>query len=71
MRTLVGRLDRIARGLAPAAGVHVWMPADEEVDDGRVRHVHTGETIGRDEVDRRPGRHIVVEYVEGPDWRAP
>ncbi len=71
MRALVTRVERIARGLAPAAGVHVWMPNDDEIDDGLVRHVRTGETIGRGEVDRRPGRHVVVKYVEGPDWRAP
>ena len=65
MRALVTRVDRIARELAPAAGLHVWYPADDEVDDGRVRHVRAGETIARADVDRRPGRHIVVEYVEG------
>ncbi len=61
----MARVDRLARELAADAGVHVWMPADGEVDDGRVRNVRTGEVIDRDEVDRRPGRHIVVEYVEG------
>ncbi len=65
MRALVTRADRVARELGPTAGVHVWMPADDEVDDGRVRHVHTGETIARADVDSRPGRHIVVTYVEG------
>ena len=58
-------MDRIARGLAPAAGVHVWMPADDERDDGLARHARTGEVVARAEVDGRPGRHIVVEYVEG------
>ena len=67
MRTLIGRVERIARGLAPAGGIHVWVPADDEADDGRVRHITTRETIAREEVGRRPGRHIVVEYVEGPD----
>ncbi len=71
MRMLASRVDRIARELAPAAGVHVWLPADDERDDGMVRHVRTGEVVPRAEADRRPGRQIVVEYAEGPDWRAP
>ena len=65
MRALVTRVDRIARGLAPAAGVHVWVPADDELDDGRVRDLATGATIARADIDRRPGRHIPVQYVEG------
>ena len=66
MRALIGRVDRSARELtSSSAGVHVWAPADDEVDDGRVRHVRTGETIRRGAVDRRPRRHIVVAYVEG------
>ena len=65
MRALLGRLDRIERELAPTAGVHVWMPADDEADDGRVCHVRTGEMVARADVDRRPGRHIVVEYGDG------
>ena len=68
MRELVAWVDRIARELAPAAGVHVWVPVDDEVDDGRVRHVHTGEKIARADVDHRPGRHPVVAYVEGGAW---
>ena len=65
MRALATRADRVAGELALATGVHVWMPADDQIDDGRVCTVGTGETIGRGEVDRRPARHIVVEYVEG------
>ena len=65
MRALVTRVDRIGRKLAPAAGVHVWVPANDQIDDGRLRHVHTGETIGCGAVDRRPGWHIVVAFVEG------
>ena len=65
MRTLIGRVERIARGLAPAGGIHVWVPADDERDDGRVRHVRAGEVVARADVARRPGRHIVVEYVDG------
>ena len=68
---LSGRLRRVERDLAPAAGVQVWFPADEEIDDGRVRHVRTGEVVARAEVDRRPGRHIVVEYIDEADRRAP
>ena len=62
---LVGRLRRVERGMEPSGGVHVWYLADEEHDDGRVLHIRTGEMVARAEVDRRPGRHILVEYVDG------
>ena len=65
MRTLGTRIDRIARELEPATGVHVWVPASDQIDDGRVRTIGTGEAIARADVDRRPGRHILVRYVDG------
>ncbi len=71
MRVLAGRLERVERGLAARGGVHVWLPAAGELDDGRVRHVGTGEVMDRGGVDRRPGWHIVVAYVSGQDWRVP
>ena len=64
MRTLVGRIERVERGRR-SSDWSVWLPLDEEHDDGRVRHVRTGEVGDRGDVDRRPGRHIVVEYVDG------
>ena len=66
---LTGRLDSIERRLAPADGVQVWLPVDDERDD-RVRNVTTGETLAPAEVGRQAGRHIVVRYVDGEDWRA-
>ena len=62
---LVGRLRRVERGMEPSGGVTGWLPLDDEVDDGRVRHIRTGEMADRGDLDRPPGRHIVVEYVDG------
>ena len=61
---LTERLDRAERRLAPADGVQVWLPVDDERDD-LVRNTTTGETIVLAEMGRRDGRHIVVEYVDG------
>ena len=63
-RDLAGRIERVERRRRPSDW-HVWFPLDEEHGDGRVRHVRTGEVADRGDVDRRPGRHIVVEYVDG------
>ena len=68
MKALIGRVGRIERARRPSDW-HVWLPLDDERDD-LVRHVRTGEVVARGEVDRRPGLDILVEYVDGPDWRA-
>jgi hypothetical protein len=64
MRALIGRVGRIERARLPSDW-SVWLPLDEEHGDGRVRHVRTGEVADRGEVDRRPGRHVRVEYADG------
>ncbi len=61
---LTGRLDSIERRLAPADGVQVWLPVDDERDD-LVRDAATGKVLMPAEVRRRGGRCIVVEYVDG------
>ncbi len=61
---LTERLDSIERRLAPADGVQVWLPVDDERND-LVRDTTTGETLAPAEVRRRGGRCIVVEYVDG------
>ena len=66
---LAGRLARVERELAPRSGWQVWWSLEDEPDDERrdlVRNAATGEVAHPRDAARRPGRHIVVEYVEDP-----
>ena len=66
---LAGRLRRVERSRPAVDRLRAWW-SNPDRDDGLVRDGETGETIPRAEVGRRSGRHIVVEYVDGADWRA-
>ncbi len=71
-RDLTGRLERVARRLVPAEDWQVWLPEEDPArDDGRVTNLTTRERAAPVEVRRRLGQHVVVEYVDGGEGRAP
>lgn len=65
---LTSRLDIIERRLSPAGDWQVWLPLDDERDD-LVHNAASGETLTSSAAARLSGRHIVVTYVDGEDWR--
>ncbi len=71
-RDLAGRLVRLERDLGPRDGWQVWLPAeDPDRDDGTVTNPATGERATPADVRARPGRHILVEYVDAGEGSGP